>query len=289
MSQEEERTGMCQNHALTFMKSSKLNSSSPLDFWGYTIRWTWLGYLLLTLKALQAGETSLLLICRIAPHRAMTSRSTYHTCIGRSKHWDEYHKLSYYSCNFCNYNTGGHTTKNYISVKSGCWLKSPSSPQCTGENHRVIASESYYNLLNAQFPIIYCKWYYILERVIWMCIRDGSRRMILHRRKDVKLNDWIPNRVATGVRETRGIFSSKIPYVRGKRIYPKIFIQHPIIKRWTFFIQHPYLGFPRHKSPDFYLRVKGLVQSDISVGDKHREEIMVANSGVWIPEPQIAA
>lgn len=51
-----------------------------------------------------------------------------------------------------------------------------------------------------------------------MCIRDGFRRMVLHRRKDVQLNDGIPNRVATDVRETRGTF----------------FIQNPICKRGTY-------------------------------------------------------
>jgi len=165
MSQEEEKTGMCQNHALTFMKSSKLNSS-PLDFWGYTIRWTWFGYLLLTLKALQAGETSLLFICRIAPHRATTSCSTYHTCIGRSKHWDEYHKLSYYSCKFILLQDRRSHNQKLHQRQQRTLIKKPLLTALYTENHSVISSESYYNLLNDQFLIIYYKWYYILERVI---------------------------------------------------------------------------------------------------------------------------
>ena len=217
MSQEEERTGMRQNHALTSMMSSRLNST-PLDFSGYTIRWTGLGYLLLTLESLQAGETSLLLVCRLAPHRATTSHSTYHTYIGRSKHWDEYHKLSYYSCKFILLQDWRSHNQKLHQRQQRTLIKKPLLTALYKENHNVISSKSYYNLLNDQFPIIYCKWYYILERVIWMCIRDGARRMNLHRRKDVKLNDWIPNRVATDVRETRGTFSSKIPYVIGKRI-----------------------------------------------------------------------
>lgn len=91
------------------------------------------------------------------------------------------------------------------------------------------------------------------------------------------------NRVTTDVREKRGtILIQKLIFRMGMYLGERLSSNVPCVKVEHFSSNIPYLGFPRHKSPYIYLRVRGftLVHSDISVGEKQRKEIILAQSVV---------